>query len=117
LHLTHDPLIGYADEEEQLVTVDLHGTNSARAALEKLQTSAQVLVTATYLYRTNLLSDVVPLKADAAVTEDIYFWGFHTTDTHTIVSKTAFATAAPRQGRFPRHSPYQESQDNIKFWE
>jgi len=53
LDLTHDPLIGYGNEEERLATVDIHSSDSARAALEKLQTSAQVLVAAPYLCPTS----------------------------------------------------------------
>lgn len=43
-HLIYDPLTNYGDEEDRFVTVDLHSANSAREALEKLQTSAQVPV-------------------------------------------------------------------------
>lgn len=53
LDLTHDPLIGYGGEEERFTTVDIHSSDSARAALEKLQTSAQVLVGAPYLCPTS----------------------------------------------------------------
>jgi len=49
----HEPLIGY-ENEERFTTVDLHSSNSARAALEKLQTSAQVLVTTPSLCQTSL---------------------------------------------------------------
>ena len=50
-YLIRDPLTGYGTEEEQYTTIDLHGSNSARSALEKLQTSAQVLVVTSYLYQ------------------------------------------------------------------
>ena len=53
LDLIRDPLIGYGNEDERLVTVDIHDSDSARAALEKLQTSAQVLVAASYQFPTS----------------------------------------------------------------
>lgn len=53
LDLFHDPLPDYGDEGGQFVTVDIHSSNSAREALEKLQTSAQVLVAVSYPCRTS----------------------------------------------------------------
>lgn len=52
--LIHDPLSDYGDEEGRFVTVDIHSSNSARGALEKLQTSAQVLVAVPCLCQTSL---------------------------------------------------------------
>jgi len=46
--LIQDSLISYGNEEEQFITIDLHSSNTARAALEKLQMLAQVLVAAPY---------------------------------------------------------------------
>ncbi|KAF9653179.1 hypothetical protein BDM02DRAFT_3183134 [Thelephora ganbajun] len=40
--LIHETVMGHQDEEERFVTVDLHSSSSARAALEKLQMSAQL---------------------------------------------------------------------------
>ena len=53
-YLIRDPLTGYGTEEEESITIDLHSSNSACAALEKLQTSAQVLVVTPYLYQASL---------------------------------------------------------------
>ena len=95
LNLIDDPLTGYGDEEERFITVDIHGSSSARPALEKLQTSAQVLVAVLISAK---WTDGVPLKAGAAVTKDIYLWRFDTPHTHTVVFKTPFATPTPPQG-------------------
>ena len=53
-HPIYDPLTGYRNQEERFTTVDLHSGHLARAALEKLQTSAQVPVATPYLYQVNL---------------------------------------------------------------
>lgn len=47
--LIHDPLLGY-EIEDRFVTVDLHGSNSAHAALEKLQMLAQLTVPSPKIY-------------------------------------------------------------------
>ena len=97
-YLIRDPLTGYGTEEDESITIDLHSSTSARAALEKLQTSAQVLVAIPYLYQENLARLTLDLsKADAAGAEDISFWGLYTCDTHAVVSETPLITAAPRQ--------------------
>ena len=101
----HNSLIGYENEDERFITVDIHNSDSARAALEKLQTSAQVLVAASYLCPT---TDAVPLKADTAVTKDLHFWGIGAPHTHTVVFKTPFVASAPRQGQFLRYPSCQE---------
>jgi len=54
LGLIHDPSISYGNEDERFITVDIQNSDSARAALEKLQTSAQVLVAPSYLCPTSL---------------------------------------------------------------
>lgn len=53
-YLIHDPMTDYEDEEERFITVDLHSSGSARGALEKLQTSAQVLAVIPCLYQMSL---------------------------------------------------------------
>ena len=116
LGLIHDPLIGSGNEEE-LVTADL-STNSARAALDKLQTSAQVFRTAPYRSQQSSCQLMrCLLIADDAVTKDIRFWRFNSPDAHAVVFETAFATAAPRQGRFLGYLSHQEGQDNGNYWE
>ena len=115
-YLIRDPLTDYGTEEEESITIDLHSSDSARAALEKLQTSAQVLVATPYIYQASLTRLTLDLsEADAAGTEDISFWGLYTRDAHAVVFETSLITAAPRQVRFPGHSTYQEGQDNIEF--
>ena len=54
-------------------------------------------------------------KVDAANAENIRFGGCHTPYPYTVMSETPLTATAPRQGRFLRHSPYQEGQDNQKF--
>lgn len=115
-YLIRDPLTGYGTEEEESITIDLHSSNSARAALEKLQTSAQVLVATRYLYQASLARlTLYPSKAHAASTEDISFWGLYTPRAHAVVCETPLITATPRQVRFPRHSSYQEGENNVEF--
>jgi len=115
-YLIRDPLTDYGTEEEESITVDLHCSNSACAALEKLQTSAQVLVAIPYLYQAGLgRLTSYPWKADAAGAKDIPVWGFHTPDAHAVVFETPLITATPREVRFTRSPTYQESQDNVKF--
>lgn len=117
LDLIHETPIDYGNEEERFTTVDLHSSNSARAALEKLQTSAQVLVTTPCLCQTSLRRLMRQLlKANVAITEDIYFWRFYTPDAHAFMSKTPFATSTPREGRFPIYLSCHEVQNNIKSW-
>jgi len=58
LDLTHYPLIGYGNEEERFVTVDIHNSDSAHAALEKMQTSAQLTLPSPKIYTSG---DSVPL--------------------------------------------------------
>ncbi|KAF9792474.1 hypothetical protein BJ322DRAFT_1029441 [Thelephora terrestris] len=56
LGLIHHPLLGY--EQDQSTTIDLHNSNSARAALEKLQMSAQLTLPSPKIYTSG---DSVPL--------------------------------------------------------
>jgi len=56
--LIHDPLSDYGDEEGQFVTVDIHSSSSARGALEKLQTSAQLTLPSPKIYTSG---DSIPL--------------------------------------------------------
>ena len=58
LDMINDPL-AYGIEEDRFVTVDLQNSSPARAALEKLQMSAQVFITAPSL----LLTDVMPVDS------------------------------------------------------
>lgn len=57
-----DPLNAYGNEEDRFIAVDIHSSNSAGAALEKLQTSAQVLVTLSLSIEL-APTDAVPLKS------------------------------------------------------
>jgi len=61
-----------------------------------------------------MLTDAVPLKANAAITKNIYFWGFYTPDAHAFVLKTPFAAPTPPEGRFLRYLSCQKVQGNVK---
>jgi len=58
LYLNHDPMTDYENEEERFTTVDLHTSNSARGALEQLQTSVQLTLPSPKIYSSG---DSVPL--------------------------------------------------------
>ena len=107
-YLIRDPLTSYGTEEES-ITIDLHSSNSACAALEKLQTSAQVLVATPYLYQASLDRLMLyPSKGDASGAEDISFWGVHSPDVHIVVFEAPLITATPCQVRLPGYSTCQE---------
>lgn len=112
--LINDPLLGQAiEEEDRFVSVDLHGSSSASAALEKLQMSAQVILTA---HRPPAFRQLTgcPFKANAAVAKNIHLWRFNTPHAHPLVLKTPLVAPTYHQGRFPGYPSYQESQDSDK---